>query len=144
MLFVKYVSDVWTELYEQLQQEFGDDKERILRRLERERFVLPVGCRFDDLYIQRNETNLGEIIDKVLEQIEESKKTKLAGVFRNISFNSEANLGQTRERNVRLKSLLEDFANPKLDLRPSNLSSIRLRLIELRQGNKTMCRADFV
>ena len=124
MLFVKYVSDVWTERYEQVQQEFGDDKERILRRLERERFVLPVGCRFDDLYLQRNETNLGEIIDKVLEQIEESNKTKLAGVFRNISFNSEANLGQTRERNVRLKSLLEDFADPKLDLRPSRVGNL--------------------
>ncbi|MCY7337123.1 MAG: type I restriction-modification system subunit M N-terminal domain-containing protein [Chamaesiphon sp.] len=85
MLFVKYVSDVWTERYEQLQQEFGDDKERILRRLERERFVLPVGCRFDDLYLQRNETNLGEIIDKVLEQIEESNKTKLSGVFTSVA-----------------------------------------------------------
>jgi len=124
MLFVKYVSDVWTEHYEALKNQYGDDKERILRRLERERFVLPEGCKFDDLYRQRNETNLGDIINKVLEKIEESNKAKLAGVFRNIDFNSESNLGQTRDRNVRLKMLLEDFANSKLDLRPSRIGNM--------------------
>jgi type I restriction enzyme M protein len=124
MLFVKYVSDSWTEHYEQLQVQYGDDKERILRRLERERFVLPPDCRFDDVYTKRNDTNLGEVINKALEQIEEANKLKLAGVFRNIDFNSEANLGQTRERNTRLKMLLEDFANPKLDLRPSRIGNL--------------------
>ena len=124
MLFVKYVSDVWTEHYDLLKEQYGDDRERILRRLERERFVLPEGCRFDDLYRQRNETNLGDIINKALEKIEESNKTKLSGVFRNIDFNSESNLGQTRERNVRLKMLLEDFANSKLDLRPSRIGNM--------------------
>jgi type I restriction-modification system DNA methylase subunit len=49
MLFVKYVSDSWTEHYEQLQVQYGEDTERILRRLERERFVLPPDCRFDDI-----------------------------------------------------------------------------------------------
>lgn len=124
MLFVKYVSDVWNEHYDLLKEQYGDDRERILRRLERERFVLPSGCRFDDLYRQRNETNLGDIINKALEKIEESNKTKLSGVFRNIDFNSESNLGQTRERNVRLKMLLEDFANSKLDLRPSRIGNL--------------------
>ncbi|MBD2248245.1 type I restriction-modification system subunit M [Nostoc sp. FACHB-888] len=124
MLFVKYVSDVWTEHYEKLKEKYGDDRERILRRLERERFVLPEGCRFDDLYRQRNETNLGDIINKALEKIEESNKAKLSGVFRNIDFNSESNLGQTRDRNVRLKMLLEDFANSKLDLRPSRIGNM--------------------
>ncbi len=124
MLFVKYVSDVWTENYQELKKQYGDDKERILRRLERERFVLPEGCRFDDLYRQRNETNLGDVINKALEKIEESNKLKLVGVFRNIDFNSESNLGQTRERNVRLKMLLEDFANAKLDLRPSRIGNM--------------------
>jgi type I restriction enzyme M protein len=124
MLFVKYVSDVWTEHYEQLQAEYGDDEARILRRLERERFVLPQGCRFEDVYGQRNEANVGEVINQALEKIEEANKLKLAGVFRNIDFNSEANLGQTRERNTRLKMLLEDFANPKLDLRLSRIGNM--------------------
>lgn len=95
-----------------------------MRRLERERFVLPEGCKFDDLYRQRNETNLGDRINKALEKIEESNKVKLSGVFRNIDFNSESNLGQTRDRNVRLKMLLENFANSKLDLRPSRIGNM--------------------
>jgi len=55
-----------------------------------------------------------------LEKIEDENKTKLENVFRNIDFNSEPALGQTRERNRRLKNLLEDFA--ELDLRPSHLN----------------------
>src|SRR5260370_34050042 len=49
---------------------------------------------------------------------------KLEGVFRNIDFNSEGNLGKTRDRNTRLQSLLEDFANPRLDLRPSHIGNL--------------------
>jgi len=123
MLFLKYISDVWAEHYAELKERYGDDDERIRRRLERERFVLPKGTSYYDLYEQRNETNLGELINKALEKIEDANKTKLQGVFRNIDFNSEANLGQTRERNTRLKMLLEDFANPKLDLRPSRIGN---------------------
>lgn len=123
MLFVKYISDVWQDHYDVLKAEYGDDEERIRRRLERDRFVMPPGTLFKDLYAQRNADNLGEIIDQALLAIEDANKLKLAGVFRNISFNSEAALGQTKERNVRLKNLLEDFNNPKLDLRPSRLAS---------------------
>lgn len=123
MLFLKYISDVWAEHYADLKEQYGDDDERIRRRLERERFFLPKGTSYYDLYEQRNETNLGELINKALEKIEDANKTKLQGVFRNIDFNSEANLGQTRERNTRLKMLLEDFANPKLDLRPSRIGN---------------------
>ena len=43
-------------------------------------------------------------------------------MFRNIDFNSEANLGRVKDRNRRLKNLLEDFAKPALDLRPSRVS----------------------
>jgi type I restriction enzyme M protein len=121
MLFVKYISDVWSEHYEQLRQQYGDDEERIRRRLEREHFVLPANCSFYDLYKQRQADNLGELINKALMAIEDSNKTKLNGVFRNIDFNSESNLGQTRERNTRLRMLLEDFADPKLDLSPRAL-----------------------
>ena len=123
MLFLKYISDVWAEHYAELKERYGDDDERIRRRLERERFVLPKRTSYYDLYEQRNETNLGELINKALEKIEDANKAKLQGVFRNIDFNSEANLGQTRERNTRLKMLLEDFANPKLDLRPSRIGN---------------------
>jgi type I restriction enzyme M protein len=124
MLFLKYISDVWAEHYVTLKAQFGDDEERIRRRLDRERFVLPKGCAFNDMYTQRNAPNIGELINRTLEQIEEANKAKLQGVFRNIDFNSEANLGETKDRNARLKLLLEDFSNPSLDLRPSRVGNL--------------------
>lgn len=119
MLFLKYLSDVWKDKQEEYDKEFKGDKERVGRRLARERFVLPEGCDYYTLYAKRNEANIGELINVALEQIEDANKAKLEGVFRNIDFNSEANLGQTKERNKRLKHLLEDFADERLDLRPS-------------------------
>ena len=124
MLFVKYISDVWQEHYETLKEKFGNDEEMILRRMQRERFVLPKGCNFQELFIQRNEANVGEIINIALEHIEETNKQKLSGVFRNIDFNSEANLGQTKDRNTRLKHLLDDFNDTRLDLKPSRVGNL--------------------
>ena len=49
-------------------------------------------------------------------------RVKLEGVFRNIDFNSEANLGKTKDRNRRLKKLLEDFHKPQLNMKPSRVS----------------------
>ena len=59
MLFVKYISDVWQDHYDQLKSEYGDNEERIQRRLKRERFLLPAHCTFTALYEQRNATNVG-------------------------------------------------------------------------------------
>lgn len=123
MLFLKYMSDVWREHREQFLEQYDGDEARVARRMERERFVLPEGCDFQTLYSKRNEANIGELINIALEEIEEANKVKLDGVFRNIDFNSESNLGQTKDRNKRLKNLLEDFANPVLDLRPSRIGS---------------------
>lgn len=122
MLFVKYISDVWQDHYDNYKKEYGDDHERILRKLERERFRLPEGSSFYDLYNARNDDNIGEKIAMALDQIEEANKAKLEGVFRNIDFNSEANLGRTKDRNRRLKNLLEDFHKPQLDMRPSRVN----------------------
>jgi type I restriction enzyme M protein len=121
MLFLKYLSDLWKDRREQHEKRYDGDAERVRRAMSRERFVLPPECDFDFLYSKRNEADLGELINIALEKIEDANKAKLEGVFRNIDFNSEPNLGQTKERNRRLKHLLDDFANPKLDLRPSRI-----------------------
>ncbi len=120
MLFVKYLSDLWADKKRAYAVRYAGDAVRIKRALARERFVVPEGCDFASLYAQRNADNIGEIINKALESIEDDNKSKLENVFRNIDFNSEPALGQTRERNRRLKLLLEDFANPRLDLTPSH------------------------
>jgi len=119
MVFLKYISDVWRDHREQYTKEFHGDLARVRRRLSRERFQLPEGCDLTSLYELRNKPDIGERIDVALGDIEEANKEKLEGVFREVSFNSENKLGQTKERNARLKHLLEDFNDPRLDLRPS-------------------------
>jgi len=123
MLFIKYMSDFWKEKREQYGQRYNGDEQRVQRALQRERFIVPDQADFDFLYGKRRESNIGELINIALEKIEDANKAKLENVFRNIDFNSEPHLGQTRERNRRLVSLLEDFANPKLDLRPSRIGN---------------------
>ncbi len=140
MLFLKYISDVWEDHYEEYKKQYGDDDKRIRRRLERERFVLPIVtlkeknestgeevvldefvATYYSLYERRAEANIGELINIVLDYVEEGNKAKLESVFRNIDFNSEANLGKTKDRNRRLKQLLEDFHKPQLNMRPSRV-----------------------
>ncbi len=121
MLFLKYISDLWDDHAREYRKRYGDNEARIRRRLSRERFILPEGASFRDLHQRRSEANIGELINIALERIEDANRAKLEGVFRNVDFNSEANLGQTRDRNRRLKNLLEDFAKPALDLRPSRI-----------------------
>ena len=119
MLFVKYLSDTYKEQYEEYEKKYDADKERIERALSRERFILDEKSTFDYLYNNRNESEIGDFINKSLEHIEEENKSKLRDVFRNIDFNSEVVLGKAKEKNAVLKHLLEDFS--KLDLRPSRL-----------------------
>jgi len=124
MLFVKYISDVWLDKLDELRDQYGDDEDRIQRRLKRERFVLPDGADFYTLWGLRNQSNIGEYINMALDKIEEANPDKLENVFRNIDFNSEANLGQTAQRNECLKNLLNDFNSDTLNLRPSRLGNL--------------------
>jgi len=119
MLFVKYLSDVWNDKISFYNEKYNNDQQRIERALKNERFQVPENCTFDYIYDKRNDANLGELIDIALTGLEDANRSKLAYVFRNISFNSEAIFGQTKERNRILKSLLTDFF--ALDLLPSHL-----------------------
>ena len=130
MLFVKYLSDIHKAKTKAHEKKYKGDQVRIQRALSRERFVIPeieikdneekvidqFLSTFDSLYERRSKTNIGELINILLEHLEDANKSKLHNVFRNIDFNSEANLGQARQRNTRLKHLLEDLV--ELDLKP--------------------------
>ena len=130
MLFVKYLSDICKFRMAEYEKKYKGDKIRINRALGRERFIIPnIEIRdnrgkvedrflasFNSLYERRRRSNIGELINILLEHLEDANKSKLHNVFRNIDFNSEANLGQTRQRNTRLNHLLEDLVG--LDLRP--------------------------
>ncbi|ERJ12296.1 type I restriction-modification system subunit M [Haloplasma contractile] len=119
MLFIKYVSDMYKERKNELMEQFDHDEAMVERQLRYGRFVLDERSTFDYLYDKRNASNIGEIINTALAHIEEENKTKLRGVFKNIDFNSESVLGNTKDRNAMLKHLLEDFN--KLNLAPSRL-----------------------
>lgn len=123
-LFIKYLSDTWQDKLEKYQEQYPGDDERVDRKMARESFILPKGCTFNDIYKQRDAANIGEIINIALEKIEDANKTKLERVFRNIDFNSESNLGQTKDRNKRLKNLILDFSDEKLDLSPSRIGEL--------------------
>jgi type I restriction enzyme M protein len=131
ILFLKYISDVRRKHVEEYRREYGGDELRIQRRLDRERFKLSIVelknvktnaveesflGDFHSLHERRTRDNIGELINIVLDAIEKANEGKLGGLFRAIDFNSETNLGQTKDRNRRLKTLLEDFAKPGLDL----------------------------
>jgi type I restriction enzyme M protein len=102
IFFLKYVSDVCSE---------------------QERFVLPEGNNFYDLFNQRDEKNLGELINKSLGLLESQNKEKLDGVFKNIDFNPETSSGNADDRNNKLKWILESFNTTELDFKPSKVSN---------------------
>ncbi len=123
MLFLKYISDVWQDHYDSYKKQHGDHPELITELLKSERFVLPVGASFYSLHERRHEPGNGERIDKALHAIEEANIGKLRDVFQDISFNSNR-LGEEKQKNDLLRHLLEDFANPELNLRPSRIGNL--------------------
>lgn len=123
MLFLKYISDVWQDHYDQYKQEHGDSPELIKELLKNERFVLPPDANFWSLHKRRHEPGNGERIDQALHAIEEANLAKLRDVFQDISFNSNR-LGDDKQKNDILRHLLEDFAKPQLDLRPSRIGKL--------------------
>lgn len=112
-LFYKYISDLHQATLEKLQARYGEDKERIALRLKNERFVIPEGASFYDLYKQMSADNLGELLNKALHRIEDENSERLSGIV-TVDFNSEAVLGNTDQRNKMLRNLMTDFA--KIDL----------------------------
>ena len=123
MLFLKYISDVWQDHYERYRAEYGNEPELIDELMKNERFVLPSSASFSALYERRNEPGNGERIDQALHAIEEANITKLRDVFQDISFNSNK-LGEDKQKNNILRHVLEDFAQPALNLRPSRVGKL--------------------
>ncbi len=127
MLFLKYISDVWQDHYDKYQSEHGNEPELITELMKNERFVLPKEASFYVLFDRRHEPGNGERIDKALHSIEEANGNKLRNssksVFQDITFNTD-NLGEEKQKNTILRHLLEDFAKPELDLRPSRVGTL--------------------
>lgn len=127
MLFLKYISDVWQDHYDGYKKEYGDAPELIEEMMKNERFVLPKQSSFYTLYERRHEPGNGERIDQALHALEEANGTKLKdgnkSVFQDISFNSDR-LGEEKQKNTILRYLLEEFAKPELNLKPSRVGNL--------------------
>ncbi|HAV5325560.1 TPA: type I restriction-modification system subunit M [Acinetobacter baumannii] len=127
MLFLKYISDVWQDHYDNYKNEYGDEPELIEEMMKNERFVLPRESNFYTLLERRFEPGNGERIDMALHALEEANGTKLKdvgkSVFQDISFNTDK-LGEEKQKNTILKDLLEVFAVPELNLKPSRVGSL--------------------
>jgi type I restriction enzyme M protein len=125
MLFVKYVSDVYQSKLAEYMIRYEGDRERAERAMKRERFDVPDESSFNYLFEHRNDNNIGELINIALANLEEANRGKMSsedgsGIFRNIDFNS-SNLGDTKDKNTRLKNLLIDFSDEKLNFDSSHL-----------------------
>ena len=118
-LFWKYLSDLWADEGNAAEEQYDGDAERVARRLSRFRFQLPAGTSFHDLYPNRNADNIGERVNVALEAIEQANISKLEGVLTETDFNSRNNLGETADRNRRIKDIFDNFARPALDFSPS-------------------------
>lgn len=115
MLFVKYLSDTYQENLDELKNKYHDEQ-RLERAKSRLPFILNEVDSFDYLYNKRFDPSIGALINAALRAIEDNNP-QLTGVFRSVDFNSEANLGNAKQKSTTLRNLLEDFK--PLDLRPS-------------------------
>lgn len=118
MLFVKYLSDAFKENVDKLKKEY--EGIRLERQIKNLPFILTEESTFEYLLKNKNTTDIGTKISEALTSIETANPI-LAGIFRGIDFNSEANLGKKEQKNPILRSLLEDFST--LDLRPSMIET---------------------
>ncbi len=123
MLFLKYISDVWNDHRTRYEAEHPGHPELVDELMKNEAFVLPAHASFDWLHERRHQPGNGERIDKALHAIEEANIAKLRDVFQDISFNSNK-LGDEEQKNDILRHILEDFAKPSLDLRPSRVGNL--------------------
>ena len=114
MLFLKRLSDRFEEECETLQGVRGANPEDP----DEHDFFVPPRARWSA--IQKHATNLGEVLNKACETLEDSNPSSLEGVLAGIDYNDERKLGDNRNRDNVLTRLVQHFS--KVNLRNANLS----------------------
>ena len=127
MLFLKYLSDVWWDCHGNFEAEYEGNKELIEDEIRNVRFSIPFDANFYNLYLHRQEPGNGDRIERALHRLEEVNSAQLKGdgisVFQYLSFNTDE-LGEENQKNAILCRLLEDFAKPDLNLKPSRVGAL--------------------
>jgi len=86
MLFYKFLSDRSKEQHEKYRERFGNDEGRIREKMRMDRFYLPEGTSFDELYKKIETDELGQELNKAFHKIEDSNKEKLEGILTSMDF----------------------------------------------------------
>ena len=127
MLFLKYISDIWQDCHGNFEAEYDGNQELSEDEIRNVRFSIPFEANFYNLYQHRHEPGNGDRIDRALHSLEEVNSAQLKGdgisVFQYLSFNSNE-LGEENQKNAILCRLLEDFAKPDLNLKPSRVGAL--------------------
>jgi type I restriction enzyme M protein len=113
LLFLKRLSDRFDEECEALIKEGNDPEEK-----DEHQFFVPKRARWTQ--IQKAATNLGELLNKASEDLEEANSEALEGVLAGIDYNDERKLGDTKNRDSVLQRLIQHFS--AVNLRNDNLS----------------------
>ena len=98
LLFVKYVTDKFQGV------KYAD-------------ITVPEGGSFDDLVALKNDSNIGEKMDKVIAKLAEAGNNNLTGVITNAHFNDESKLGKGQEMVDKLTGLIAIFQRPEFDFK---------------------------
>ncbi|MBL8067943.1 MAG: SAM-dependent DNA methyltransferase [Armatimonadetes bacterium] len=108
LLFLKRVSDVYDEEYEQALEESGGD-ETFAQFPENHRFQIPQGAHWSDL--RSTTANLGTAIQNAMRAIEKANPDLLTGIFGDAQWTNKERLSDST-----LRDLIEHFSKHRLTL----------------------------
>lgn len=109
MLFYKYISTKSEQTLIKLKERFGDDQKRIEEKMKLDRFYVPHQHTFNEVYKKIEEDNVGTLVNKALQKIEEINDEKLKGIFDYVDFNDNKLGKSNEEKNRMIRNLLNDF-----------------------------------
>lgn len=101
LLFLKRISDVWDEEFDEIMNEYGEDFS------DEHRFIIPEGCHWEN--IRETTTNVGEKILTAMQSIETANKESLFGIFGDAQWTNKDRLPDKL-----LIDLIEHFSQKKL------------------------------
>lgn len=108
LLFLKRISDVFDEEYNEALEESGNDKE-FANFSENHRFQIPEECHWSEL--RKRTINLGHYIQKSMRGIEKNNPETLSGIFGDVQWTNKKRFSDRI-----LKNLIEHFSSQKLSL----------------------------
>jgi len=119
MLFIKYLSDLYHYKVDEIKR--TKPKPMWDSFIERIPYKLDDQCDFIYLVNNKEQENLGHLINQVVKRIE-SKNKSIQGTLELVDFNDRM-LGDSTEKNKALKGLITTFENSQLDFSPDHTTT---------------------